>query len=150
MAAATMVTAIIEAAVVVASVIGAVVVAAWWAMSARILIEAHLSFLGVGVLVGGRDHLTNPCGRLAVELGTKLMVMESSDEGGDNFSFRDIGNIIPHLRKASDVTVEELGRLLIDIVEIMLGAWPSTHSHIIVGEDFFQLFLGSNGAMMRR
>ena len=27
----------------------------------------------------------------------------------------------------------------------MLGARPSTRSHIIVGEDFFKLFLGSNG-----
>ena len=27
----------------------------------------------------------------------------------------------------------------------MLGARPSTHSHVIIGEDFFQLFLGSDG-----
>ena len=27
----------------------------------------------------------------------------------------------------------------------MLGARPSTHGHIVVGEDFLQLFLGSNG-----
>ena len=27
----------------------------------------------------------------------------------------------------------------------MLGAQPSTRSHVIVGEDLFQLFLGSNG-----
>ena len=26
----------------------------------------------------------------------------------------------------------------------MLGAWPSTCSHVVVGEDFFQLFLGSD------
>ena len=37
----------------------------------------------------------------------------------------------------SDVATEELGWLLVDVVEIMLGAWPSTRSHIIVGEDFF-------------
>ena len=63
-----MVTAIVVAAVVVASVVGAVVVAACWAMSARILVKAHLGFLSVGVLVGGRDLLVDPCGRLVVEL----------------------------------------------------------------------------------
>ena len=111
-----MVTAVIIAAVTVAPVIGAIIAAASWAMSARILVEAHLGFLGIGVLVGGRDHLANPCGRLAVELGAKLAVMESSDEGGDDLSFHDVGNIIPHLRKAFDVAMEELGRLLVDAV----------------------------------
>ena len=33
--------------------------------------------------------------------------------------------------------MKELGQLLVDAVEIMLGARPSTRSHIIVGEDFF-------------
>ena len=27
----------------------------------------------------------------------------------------------------------------------MLGAWPSIRSHVVVGEDLFQLFLGSDG-----
>ena len=44
------------------------------------------------------------------------MVMESSDEGGDDLSFRDVWNRIPHLRKASDVAAEELGWLLVDVV----------------------------------
>ena len=114
-------------------------------MGARILVEAHLGFLGIGVPVGSSDHLANACGWLAVELGAKLAMVESSDEGGDDLSFHDVGNRIPHLGKASDVATEELGRLLVDAVQIMLGARPSTRSHIIVGEDFFQLFLGSDG-----
>ena len=117
-----MVTTVIVAAVVVASVIGAVVIAACWAMSARILVEAHLSFLGVGVLVGGCAHLANPCWWLAIELGAELAVMESSDEGGDDLGFRDVRNRVPHLRKACDVAMEELRRLLVDAVQIMLGA----------------------------
>ena len=120
-------------AVVVASVMGVVVVAVRWALSAHIFIEAHLGFLSVGVLVGSSDHLANACGWLTVELGAKLAMVESSDEGGDNFSFRDVGNRISHLRKVSDVTAEELGWLLIDTIEIILGARPSTHNHIIVG-----------------
>ena len=60
-------------------------------------------------------------------------------------AFRDVGNRIPHLGKASDVATEELGWLLVDAVEIMLGARPSTRSHIIIGEDFFRLFPGSDG-----
>ena len=72
-------------------------------------------------------------------------MVESSDEGGDDLSFRDVGNRIPHLGKASNVAAEELGRLLVDAVQIMLGAWPSTRSLVIVGEDFFQLFPGSDG-----
>jgi hypothetical protein len=64
-------------------------------------------------------------------------VVKSSGEGGDDLSFRDVGNRIPHLRKASNVAAKELRRLLVDAVEIMLGAQPSTRSHIIVGEDFF-------------
>jgi len=118
-------------------IVASVVVVACWAMSARIFVEAHLGFLDVGVLVGGRDHLANPCGRPAVELGAKFAMMESSDEGGDDLSFHDVGNRIPHLRKALNVAAEELGWLLVDAVEIMLGARPSTRSHIIVGEDFF-------------
>ena len=140
-----MVAAVVGVVVAVAPVIGAIVIAVRWAMSACILVEAHLGFLGTSVLVGGHDHLANPCGRLAVELGAKLAVMESLDEGGDDLSFRDVGNTIPHLGKASDVAMEELGWLLVDAVEIMLGAQPSTRSHIIIGEDFFKLFLGSNG-----
>ena len=65
------------------------------------------------------------------------MVVESSDEGGDDLNFCDIGNRIPHLRKASDVAAEELGWLLVDAVQIVLGARPSTRSHVVVGEDFF-------------
>ena len=137
MTAVTMVTAVIEAAIVVASVVGAVVVAVGQAMSACILIEAHLGFLGIDVLVGCRGHLANPYGRLVVELGAKLVVVESSDEGGDDLSFHDVGNRIPHLKKASDVATEGLGWFLIDAVQIMLGARPSTRSHVIVGEDFF-------------
>ena len=63
------------------------------------------------------------------------MVMESSDECGDDLSFHDVRNIIPHLRKVSNIATEELGRLLIDVVQIMLGARASAHSHVVVGED---------------
>ena len=71
--------------------------------------------------------------------------MESSDKGSDDFCFYDVGNKIPHLGKASDVATEELGWLLVDAVQIMLGAWPSTRSHVVVGEDLFQLFPRSDG-----
>ena len=43
------------------------------------------------------------------------------------------------------MATEELGWLLVDAIQIMLGARPSTRSHVVVGEDLFQLFLGSNG-----
>ena len=111
-----MVTAVIVAAVAVASIVRSIVTTASWAMSARILIEAHFGFFNFGVLVGGRNHLANPRGWLAVELGVKLVVMESSDEGGDELSYRDVGNRIRHLGKASDVAMEELGQLLVDAV----------------------------------
>jgi len=140
-----MITVVVETTVIVASVVGAIVVAARWAMSARILVEAHLGFLGVGVLVGSSDHLTDACGRLAAEFGAKLMMVESSDEGGDDLNFSDVGNRVAHLEKASNVAVEELGRLLVDAVEITLGARSGTRGHIVVGEDFLQLFLGSDG-----
>ena len=106
-------------------------------LSACILIEAHLGFLGIGVLVGGSYHFAITGRWLAVEFGAKLAMVESSDEGGDDLSFRDVGNRIPHLEKAPDVSMEEFRRLLVDAVEIMLGVRPSTRSHIIVGEDFF-------------
>ena len=86
MAAITMIATVVGAAVIVTSVVGAIVVSVRWSLSARILVEAHLGFLGVGVLVGGRDHLANPSRRLAVELGAKLAVVESSDEGGDDLA----------------------------------------------------------------
>ena len=71
--------------------------------------------------------------------------MESSDEGGDDLNFRDVRNRVPHLGKASDVAMEVLGRLLVDAVQIVLGAWPNTRSHIVVGEDLLQLLPGSDG-----
>ena len=45
--------------------------------------------------------------------------------------------------------MEELRWLLVDAVEIMLGFQPSTRSHIIIDEDFFQLFLGSDGVWVK-
>ena len=117
-----MVTAIVVVAVTVAPIVGAIIAEASWAMSARILIKAHFGFFSVNVLVGGCNHLSNPRGWLAVELGAEIVMMESSDEGDDGLSFRDVANRIPHLRKASDVATEELGRLLVDAVPIMLGA----------------------------
>ena len=43
------------------------------------------------------------------------------------------------------MAMEELRRLLVDAVQIMLGAWPSARSHVVVGEDLLQLFPGSDG-----
>ena len=65
------------------------------------------------------------------------MMVESSDKGGDDFSFRAVGNRVPHLGEMPDIAVEELGWLLVDAAEIMLHAGSSTCGHIIVGEDFF-------------
>ena len=111
-----MVTTVVVAAVVVASVVRTLVAMASWVVSARILVEAHFGLFSVGVLIGGRNHLANPLWWLAIELGVEVTVMESSDEGNDDLSFRDVGNRIPHLRKASDVATEELGWFLIDAV----------------------------------
>ena len=58
----------------------------------------------------------DPLRRLVIELGVEVTVMESSNEGGDDFCFCDVGNRIPHLGKASDVATKELERLLIDAV----------------------------------
>ena len=115
-ATAPMMTAVVIAAVAVAPVVGAIVAAMSWAMSVRILVEAHLGFLGISILVDGCDHLANPSRWLVVELRAKLAVVESSDEGGDDLSFRDVGDRVPHLRKASYVAAEELRRLLVDAV----------------------------------
>ena len=111
-----MVTVVVVAAVAMAPVVGAIVATTSWAMSARILIEAYFGLFSVDVLVGGRNHLANPRWRLAIELRVEVVVMESSDEGSDDLSFRDVGNRIPHLGKASDVAMEELGQLLVDAV----------------------------------
>ena len=92
-----MVTAVVIVAVA-ALVIETIIIAVSWAMSACILMEAHFGFFGVGVLVGSSDHLANACGWLVVELGAKLTMVESSGEGGDDLSFRDVRNRIPHLK----------------------------------------------------
>ena len=94
-----MVAAVIVAAVTVASFVRVIVATASWAVSARILIEANFSLFSVGVLIGGRDHLVNPLWRLIFEFGAEVTVMESSNKGGDDFCFCDIGNRIHHLRK---------------------------------------------------
>ena len=111
-----MVTAIVVAVVAMVSVVRSLIAMVSWAMSARILVEAYFGLFDVGVLIGGRNHLANPLWRLAIELGAEVMVMEYSDKGGDNFSFRDVGNRISHLGKASDVAIEELGWFLVDAI----------------------------------
>ena len=72
-------------------------------MSARILVEVYFSLFGVGVLISGHNLLANPLWQLVIELGAEVAVMESSDEGGDDFRFCDVGNRIPHLGKSHDV-----------------------------------------------
>ena len=140
-----MVTTVVVAAVAMASIVASLIAATSWVMSARILVESHFGLFGVGVLIGGRNHLANPLRWLAIKLGAEVMVTESSDEGGDDLFFRDVGNRIPHLGKASDVATEELGRLLVNAVQIMLGARPSTRGHVVVGEDLLQCFPRSDG-----
>ena len=114
-----MVATVVVAVVSVASFIRALITAVSWAVSAHILIEVNFSLFSVGVLIGSRDHLANPLWRLAIEFGAEVTVMESSDNGGDDLCFCDVGNRIPHLGKASDVAMVELG-LLVDAIEIML------------------------------
>ena len=114
-------------------------------VSARILVEMNFGLFSVGILIDGRDHLANPLWWLMIEFGAKVTMIESSDEGGDDFCFCDVRNRIPHLRKTSDVATEKLGHFLIDAIQIMLGARPSTRSHVIVGEDLLPLFPRSDG-----
>ena len=117
-----MVAAVIIAAVTVASFIRALVAAPSWVVIARILVEANFGLFSVGVLIGDHDHLANRLWWLTIEFGAELEVMESSDKGGDDFCFRDVGNRIPHLRKMSDVAMEELGRFLVYAIQMMFGA----------------------------
>ena len=140
-----MVTVVVVAVVTMASVVESLVAAVSWAMSACILIEAYFGLFGVGVLTAGCYHLADALRWLAIELGAEVAVMESSDKGGDDLCFRDIRNRIPHLGKVSDVATKEPRWLLVNAVQIMLGARPSTRGHVVVGEDLLQLFLGSNG-----
>ena len=117
-----MVTAVVVAAIAMAPVVGAIITTVSWAMNARILIEAHFSLFGIDVLIGGCNHLANPLWRLVIELAAEVAVMESSDEGSDDFCFYDVGNRIPYLGKTSDIATEELGWFLVDAIQNMLGA----------------------------
>ena len=134
-----------QQAVTVASFIGALVAVVSWAVSACILIKVNFSLFNVGVLIDGRDHLTNPPWWLMIEFGADVLVMESSNEGGDDFCFRDVRNRIPHLEKMSDEATEKLRQFLIDAIQIVLGARLSTCSHVVVGEDLLQLLPRSDG-----
>ena len=100
-----MVVVVIVAAVTVASFIGVLVATTSWVVSAHILVEANFGLFSVGVLIGGRDHLANPLWWLTIEFGVEVTVMESSNKGGDDFCFHDVGNRIPHLKKMSDVAM---------------------------------------------
>ena len=86
-----MVTAIIIVAVAVASVIGLLITVVSWAMSACILLEPYFGLFGVSVLIGSHNHLANPLRWLVIELRAEVPMMESSDEGGDDLNFCDLG-----------------------------------------------------------
>ena len=142
-----MVTVVIVAAIAMVSVVRSLVAATSSAMSTHILVEAYFDLFGVGVLIGGRNHLANPFWRLAIELGAEVIVMESLDDGGDDLCFHDVGNRIPHLGKMSDIPTKELGRFLVDAIQIMLGARSSARSHVVISEDLLPLFPGSDGVL---
>ena len=57
-----------------------------------------------------------------IEFGAEVMVMESSNKGGDDFCFHDVRNRIPHLGKAFDVATKKLGWFLINAIQIVVGA----------------------------
>ena len=116
MATVLMVATVVVVAVTVASFLRALVATASWAVIARILVEANFCLFSVRVLIGGGDHLANPLWRLTIEFGAEVAMMESSDKGGDDFCFCDVGNRIPHLRKSSDITTEELGWFLLNTI----------------------------------
>ena len=102
----SVVVAVVVAVNVVLSVVVAVVMAARRVISARVFVKTHLRFLGIGVLIGCCDHLADAGGWLCIELRTEFSVMKSSDEGGDDFGLRDVGNRIPHLGETSDVVAK--------------------------------------------
>ena len=139
-AAIAMIAVVVGTTVAMTSVVGAIVVSVRWSLSACILVEVHLGFLCIDVLIGGSYHFTDTSRWLTVEFGAKLAMVESSDKGGDDFSFRDVRDRVPHLRETPDVAMEELGWLLVDAAKIMLHVGLSTRGHIVVGEDFLQLF----------
>ena len=95
--------------------------------------------------VGGSYHFADTSRWLAVEFGAKLAMVESSYKGDDDFSFRDVENRVPHLVEMSNVVAKELRWLLVDAAKIMLHAGSSTRGHVVVGEDFLQLFPRSDG-----
>ena len=95
----TVVIVVVTVASFIEALVGALIAAVSWAVSARILFEAYFGHFIISVLIDGRDHLTNPLWWLTIEFGAKVAVMESSDKGGDDFYFRDVGNRIPHLKK---------------------------------------------------
>ena len=92
MATILMVTAVVAAVVAVVPVVGVIVAAASWAMSARILVETHFSFFGVGVLVSCLYQFVDGCGPLAVQLATKLLMSEPFGEGSYGLDIGDVGD----------------------------------------------------------
>jgi len=63
-----MVAIVIIAAVTMVSFVEAIITTASWAISAHILVEANFGLFSIGVLIGSRDHLTNPLGGLRLNL----------------------------------------------------------------------------------
>ena len=67
-AAIAMIAAIVGTTVIMMSVIEAIIVSVRWSLSACILVEAHLGFLCISVLVGGSYHFTDTGWLLTVNL----------------------------------------------------------------------------------
>ena len=55
-----------------------------------------ISLFSIGVLIGRLQHLIGHLWWLLIKLGAKhIMVIEPSDESGDDLGFTDVGNLIP-------------------------------------------------------
>ena len=76
------------------------------------------------------------------------MTVEISDEHGDDIAIADVGDGVPHLREAPDVSTERLTRPLVKLFQVMLCTRLDVSCHEVLDEDFLEIIRRINGILL--
>jgi hypothetical protein len=136
--------------VVVVLFVAAVIIATCWMIGPRnpgdVVFVPLFGLFRISVLIGHLKHLTNRLWRHAVEFGAEfIVVIEPTDECGDNFIFEDVGDAVHRFRETPNVAAKKFAGLLVYPFQVMLDAWSLACTHVILDEHPLEIIPRPDG-----